>query len=83
MIAHGFLVMAIGLIAGFMLIFSLVGGFEYWPGSIADFSVYGSVDGWVRAHTGGITNGMLVVIIALAMPKLELSGRMNAFFAWG
>ena len=54
-----------------------------WPGEIAQFSVYGTTDGWVRAHSGGITNGMLVVIVALALPKLELSERMNAFFAWG
>ncbi len=83
MIAHGFLVMFVGLLAGFMLIFNLVGGFEIWPGNIMEFSVYGTTDGWVRAHSGGLTNGMMVVIVALSLPKLELSQRLNAFFAWG
>ncbi|HCD28550.1 MAG TPA: isomerase [Gammaproteobacteria bacterium] len=83
MIAHGFLVMAVGLIAGFMLLFALIGGFEFWPGRIAEFSVYGTVEGWVRAHSGGITNGMMVVIVALALPYLKLSEAMNKFFAWG
>jgi hypothetical protein len=82
-IANGFMVMFVGMLAGFMLIFNLVGGFEIWPGKIIEFSVYGTTEGWVRAHSGGITNGMLVVIVALALPKLALSKSMNRFFAWG
>ncbi len=83
MIANGFLVMLVSLLAGFMLIFNLVGGIEIWPNNIIKFSVYGTTDGWVRAHTGGLTNGMLTVIVGLALPKLDLSQRLNAFFAWG
>lgn len=83
MIANGFMVMFVAMLAGFMLIFNLVGGVEVWPGKIIEFSVYGTTDGWVRAHSGGITNGMLVVIVALALPKLALSQSMNRFFAWG
>lgn len=37
----------------------------------------------MRAHTGGLTNGLLVVIFALALPKLDLSAVMNRFCAWG
>ena len=83
MIANGFMVMFVAMLAGFMLIFNLVGGVEVWPGKIIEFSVYGTSDGWVRAHSGGITTGMLVVIVALALPKLALSQSMNRFFAWG
>ena len=83
MIANGFMVMFVAMLAGFMLIFNLVGGVEVWPGKIIELSVYGTSDGWVRAHSGGITNGMLVVIVALALPKLALSQSMNRFFAWG
>jgi hypothetical protein len=83
MIAHGFLVTLVGLLAGFMLMFSMLGGLELGPGNWLEFSVYGSVDGWVRAHSGGVTNGMLTVIVALALPKLEISEKMTKFFAWG
>lgn len=83
MIANGFLVILVGLLAGFMLMFNMLGGIEIWPGKFWEFSVYGTTDGWVRAHSGGVTNGMLTVIVALALPKLEISEKMAAFFAWG
>jgi len=83
MIAHGFLVTLVGLLAGFMLMFSMLGGLEIWPGDFLQFSVYGTTDGWVRAHTGGVTNGMLTVIVALALRKLDISEKMTAVFAWG
>ena len=83
MIGHGLLVTFVSLLAGFMLIFKLVGGLEIWPGNIVPISVYGTSEGWVRAHTGGLTNGLLVVIFALALPKLDLSAVMNQFCAWG
>lgn len=83
MIAHGFLIILVALLAGFMLMFSMLGGLEYWPGTMLEFSVYGTTDGWVRAHTGGVTNGLLTVVVALALPKLDLTEKMTAFFAWG
>ncbi|MDA8524326.1 isomerase [Alphaproteobacteria bacterium] len=83
MIAHGFLVTLVGMLAGFMLMFKMLGGLEYWPGTFLEISVYGTTEGWIRAHSGGVTNGMLTIIVALALPKLELSERMTAFFAWG
>jgi hypothetical protein len=83
MIGHGFLVSLVGLLAGFMLIFSLLGGLEVWPGNILEFSVYGTTDGWVRAHSGGLANGMLTVLVALTLPKLDISEKMMGFFTWG
>ena len=32
MLAHGMLVILVAMLAGFMLMFSLLGGFEVWPG---------------------------------------------------
>lgn len=83
MIAHGLWVICVGLIAGFMLLFSLIGGLEFWPNSMLVFNVYGTPEGWVRAHTGGLLNGILVVLVALCLPKLALSQKMMGFFAWG
>lgn len=65
MIGHGLLVTLVAMLAGFMLIFKLIGGLEIWPGNILSIPAYGTVDGWVRAHSGGAMNGILVIVIAL------------------
>ena len=83
MIANGLAVIAVSMIAGFMLMFSLIGGLEIWPGTILPISVYGTAEGWVRAHSGGVTNGMLVMLIAWALPMMALSERTNRLMAYG
>ena len=73
LIGHGLLVLLVALIAGFMLGFGLVGGVETAPGSGAFVQLpfyYGSAEGWARAHTGGITNGLMMLALALVLPHL-------------
>ena len=83
MIGNGLLVVLAAMLAGWMLIFSLVGGFEIWPGTVIPIPVWGTGEGWVRAHTGGVTNGLLLVTVGLALPKLNLSAAMQKFMTWG
>jgi hypothetical protein len=83
MIGNGLLVILASMLAGFMLMFSLIGGMEVWPGTIIPFEVYGTNDGWVRAHSGGAMNGILVIVVALALPALSLSPLMQRVTAWG
>jgi styrene-oxide isomerase len=83
MIGNGLLVILAAMFAGFMLMFKLLGGVEVWPGQILPLPIYGTSEGWVRAHTGGALNGVLVVIVALAMPKLRLSPLMQKLMAYG
>lgn len=83
MIANGLLVMLVSMFAGFMLMFSLLGGFEIWPGKVLEFSVYGTTDGWVRAHSGGLTNALLVMAIAFALPHINVSAFQEKFLAYG
>jgi styrene-oxide isomerase len=83
MIGNGLLVILVAMLAGFMLMFNLIGGIEVWPGTILEVPMYGTAEGWVRAHSGGTMNGMLVVLVALVLPKLELSRRLQAWTAWG
>ena len=64
MIGHGLLVILVAMLAGFMLMFDLIGGIEVWPGKILEVSIYGTSEGWVRAHSGGTMNGLLVLAIA-------------------
>ena len=83
MLANGLLVVLASMFAGFMLMFLLLGGLEVWPGNIVSIPIYGTVDGWVRAHSGGAMNGLLVIVIALALPKLSLSPLLERLTAYG
>ena len=83
MIGNGLLVVLAAMLSGFMLTFSLLGGFEVWPGRIIEIPLYGTVDGWVRAHSGGTMNGLLVIAVALCLPHLRLSNSMQRFTAYG
>ena len=83
MIANGLMVCLVAMLAGFMLVFSLVGGFEVWPGTILAIPAYGTTDGWVRAHTGGVTNGLLVMALAFALPKLDLTPAKEKLVGYG
>ena len=83
MIGHALLVMVFGLLAGFMLGFGLIGGMEFAPGTIISMPYYGSVDGWIRAHVGGLTNGLMVIGIALSLPFIPISLRMQRVTAYG
>ncbi|MGR8947766.1 MAG: isomerase [Gammaproteobacteria bacterium] len=83
MIGNGMLVILVAMLAGFMLMFNLIGGVEVWPGTILTVPMYGTEAGWVRAHSGGVTNGLLVLVVALCLPKLNLSERMQKWSAYG
>lgn len=83
MIGNGLLVILVSMLSGFMLMFGLLGGLEIWPGTILPIPTYGTTEGWVRAHSGGAMNGLLVIVIALALPKLELPETTQRFVAYG
>ena len=83
MIGHGLLVILVAMLAGFMLMFNLLGGIEIWPGKIIEIPMFGTSEGWVRAHTGGALNGVLAIIIGLALPKLNLGSFAQKFTAYG
>ena len=83
MLLNGLLVILVASLSGFMLLFQLVGGFEVWPGHIIEIPVYGTSEGWVRAHTGGLLNGGLVMLVGLSLPHLRLTETKNKIMAYG
>lgn len=83
MIGNAFLVIVMSMFAGFMLGFGLIGGLELYPGKIVAMPYYGTAEGWARAHSGGLSNGLLVLAVAWALPKVPLSNRMRNITAWG
>ena len=70
MVGQGAAVMLVGMSAGIGLLISLLGGIELIPGSIIEFGIPGSADAWVRAHIGGMMNGILIFIVALLISPL-------------
>lgn len=70
MVGQGAAVMLVGMSAGIGLLISLLGGVELIPGSIIEFSIPGSADAWVRAHIGGMMNGILIFIVAILIGPL-------------
>ena len=71
-IANGMSVLLIGLLAGIMLIFSLLDAVTLWPLPVWDISIPGTTRGWQAAHVGGILNGVMIGGGALIMQKLSL-----------
>lgn len=96
MVGQGAAVMLVGMFAGIGLLVSLLGGIELIPGRIIEFGIPGGADSWVRAHIGGMLNGMLIFIVAILLGPLGFApaaaGRMfwmlvgtgwaNTIFYW-
>ena len=70
MVGQGAAVMLVGMSAGIGLLISLLGGIELIPGSIIQFGIPGDTGAWVRAHVGGMLNGILIFIVALLIGPL-------------
>lgn len=82
-IGNGMLVLLIGLLAGVMLIFSLLGVVTVWPLPVWEVQVPGTVRGWSAAHVGGILNGVMIAGGAMLMRYLALTGRSALWVGWG
>ncbi len=77
------IVLLIGLVAGIMLIFSLLDAVALWPLPAWEVDVPGSTRGWQAAHVGGILNGVMIAGVALLMDRLNLTGRAAGWVGWG
>jgi len=82
MVGHAALVIFVALCAGFGLTMSLLGGLEFLPGHIAEFTIPGNPQAWARTHVGGILNGLLIIAVAMVLPGLNFSERTAARLAW-
>jgi len=82
-IGHGMVVLLIGLLAGVLLIFSLLEAVTLWPLPAWEVDIPGTTRGWQAAHVGGILNGVLLCGCALLMLKLELIDKRAFWVGWG
>jgi hypothetical protein len=84
MIGHGAIVMFFGLISGFFFAFNLVGEITLWPiPGTFDVHIPGDPERWRAAHTGNITNALMIIAAGLCLPRLQLSRGAERFVAWG
>jgi hypothetical protein len=82
MYGHGVLMIFCTLLFGVFLWMNLVGGFELVPGYIIHFNIPGTADGWRRAHIGPALNGMMVIAVALVLPRLDFSVQKTRLLGW-
>ena len=82
-VGHGMAVLLLGLVAGLMLVFSLLDAVTLWPLPAWEVSVPGSTRGWQAAHVGGILNGVMMGGVALLMWRLPLTDSAFKWVGWG
>lgn len=82
LIGHGALVILVALIAGVMLGFSLVEGIRLWPFMDISMEIPGSTRGWKTAHTGGLMNGIMIIVVALSLSRIHLSTKQMTWVYW-
>jgi hypothetical protein len=72
LLGHGALVLLVGFIIGFGFLFFLVGEIRLWPiPGVIEYQLPGTYDAWRMAHMEGIANGMMLWILAAALPALQ------------
>ncbi len=82
MVGQGAAVMLVGMSAGIGLLMSLLGGIELIPGHIIALDIPGNAGGWVRAHIGGMLNGMLIFLVALLIGPIGCSEAQCRRLSW-
>jgi len=73
MMGNGALMIFSALVGGLGLWMFLLGGFELIPGYVLEFQLPGTADGWRRAHTGPVMNGLMVIAIAFGLPLINIT----------
>jgi hypothetical protein len=84
LIRNGLAVMIVALLAGFVLVFSMVGAISFSPLPVfIPMEMPGSAQGWRAVHVGSMLNGVMAVVVGLAMRRFALSDRAAAIVSWG
>jgi len=83
LLLHGFITIIIGFLGGFVWLIALAGYLELWPFPRLDFSIPDTKELYRNAHTGPITNGMLVLIVVAISPLLKLKPVATKFLTFG
>lgn len=84
LIMHGSIIAVIGLVSGFGMVFAILETYTVWPVTLPiDAAVPGSERGWRVAHVAGVMNGLMMMIIGLALVHVLPTLRAQAWIVWG
>jgi styrene-oxide isomerase len=82
MIAHGGLVLLLGMLCGLPFAFHLLGRIELWPIPwAADLTLPGTERSWRAAHVGNILNGTMLLAAASVVHRLTLAPGLRRLLA--
>lgn len=74
MVRTGLLAMLVSLLAGFGLLFALLGGLSLSPlPVIIEMAIPGSVSGWRVLHLGMMTNGLMAIALGLVLRQVAVA----------
>jgi hypothetical protein len=84
LIKNGVAAMLVALVGGFALTFSMIQGISLSPLPLFfDYQIPGSDRGWRILHLGMLMNGMMAIILGLALHWFAVTLRQSAWVAWG
>lgn len=84
LLGHGALVLLVGFALGFGFLFFLIGEVSLWPiPGVLSVQLPGTYDAWRMAHMEGITNGVVLWLMALILPLLPGSDVFRTRLTWG
>lgn len=84
LIQHGAIIAVIGLLSGFGMVCVILDAIHVWPVTLPyEGEIPGSERGWRVAHVAGVMNGMLMILIGLALTTTEPTLRAQAWIVWG
>ena len=84
MIKHGLIIMLLGLVGGFLFMFSLVGAISFSPLPFEiDYELPGSSDRWRAVHVGNIMNGMMAIVFAFVIGSIDIEKQAKKIIAYG
>lgn len=84
LLTHGALIAIIGLISGFGFLFSILESITVWPITLEIGStILGSERGWRVAHVAGVMNGLMMIVVGLALMHAKVSLRAQPWVVWG
>jgi hypothetical protein len=84
LIKHGMAAMIIALLAGFMLLFSMIGAISFSPLPILiPYEIPGTAQGWRMVHLGMMMNGLMGILLGASLRWLVVTDRGAAWVGWG
>lgn len=82
MLGNGILMIFAALVGGLGLWMFLIGGLiPIFPGFDLSFQLPGTAEGWARAHSGPVLNGLMVIAVAFCLPLLSFTPKWARI--WG